>query len=66
MELSQRITELTEDLEELRSERTMLLNQLNCTDDKEVRKVKTSVSNMKDSLKDLEAKSANKKSSKNL
>ena len=56
MELSQRITELTEDLEELRSERTMLLNQLDCADDKEVRKVKTSVSNMKDSLKDLDAK----------
>lgn len=51
MELSQHITELTEDLEELRSERTMLLNQLNCTDDKEVKKVKTSVSNMRDSLK---------------
>ena len=56
MELSQHITELTEDLEELRSERTMLLNQLDCADDKEVRKVKTSVSNMKDSLKDLDAK----------
>jgi len=56
MELSQRITELTEDLEELRSERTMLLNQLDCADDKEVKKVKTSVSNMRDSLKILEAK----------
>ena len=56
MELSQRITELTEDLEELRSERTMLLNQLDCTDDKDVKKVKTSVSNMRDSLKNLEAK----------
>ena len=56
MELSQRITELTEDLEELRSERTMLLNQLDCADDKEVKKVKTSVSTMKDTLKNLEAK----------
>ena len=56
MELSQRITELTEDLEELRSERTMLLNQLDCADDKDVKKVKTSVSNMRDSLKSLEAK----------
>lgn len=56
MELSQRITELTEDLEELRSERTMLLNQLDCADDKEVKKVKTSVSNMRDSLKKLEDK----------
>lgn len=36
MELSQRIAELTEDLEELCSERTMLLNQLDCADDKEV------------------------------
>ena len=44
MELSQRIAELTEDLEELCSERTMLLNQLDCADDKEVKKVKTSVS----------------------
>lgn len=56
MELSQCITELTEDLEELRSERTMLLNQLDCADDKEVKKVKTSVSTMKDTLKNLEAK----------
>ena len=56
MELSQRIAELTEDLEELRSERTMLLNQLDCADDKEVKKVKTSVSTMKDTLKNLEAK----------
>lgn len=55
MELSQRITELTEDLEELRSEKAMLLNNLDCADDKEVNKVKTSVSNMKDTLKNLEA-----------
>lgn len=43
-------------MEELRSERTMLLNQLDCADDKKVNKVKTSVSNMKDTLKNLEAK----------
>ena len=55
MELSQRITELTEDLEELRSEKAMLLSNLDCADDKEVKKVKTSVSNMKDTLKNLEA-----------
>ena len=42
-------------MEELRSERTMLLNQLDCADDKKVNKVKTSVSNMKDTLKNLEA-----------
>ena len=53
--LSQRITELTEELEELRSEKAMLLNNLDCADDKEVNKVKTSVSNMKDTLKNLEA-----------
>lgn len=55
MELSQRITELTEELEELRSEKAMLLNNLDCADDKEVNKVKTSISNMKDTLKNLEA-----------
>ena len=55
MELSQRITELTEELEELRSEKAMLLNNLDCADDKEVNKVKTSVSNMQDTLKNLEA-----------
>lgn len=55
MELSQHITELTEDLEELHSERTILLNSLDCADDKEVRKVSASVSNMKDTLKNLEA-----------
>ena len=54
-ELSQRITELTEDLEELRSEKAMLLNNLDCADDKEVKKVRTSVSNMKDTLETLEA-----------
>ena len=53
-ELSQRITELTEDLEELRSEKAMILNNLDCADDKAVNKVKTSVSNMKDTLKNLE------------
>lgn len=55
MELSQCITELTEDLEELRSEKSMLLSNLDCADDKEVNKVRTSVSNMKDTLKNLEA-----------
>ena len=54
-ELSQRITELTEDLEELRSEKAMILNNLDCSDDKAINKVKTSVSNMKDTLKNLEA-----------
>ena len=54
-ELSQRITELTEDLEELRSEKAMLLNNLDCADDKEVKKVRTSVSNMKGTLETLEA-----------
>ena len=54
-ELSQRIAELTEDLEELRSEKAMLLNNLDCTDDKEVKKVRTSVSNMKGTLEALEA-----------
>ena len=53
--LSQRITELTEDLEELRSEKAMLLNNLDCADDKEVMKVRTSVSNMKGTLDTLEA-----------
>lgn len=55
MELSQCITELTEDLEELRSEKSMLLSNLDCADDKEVNIVRTSVSNMKDTLKNLEA-----------
>lgn len=54
-ELSQRITELTEDLEELRSEKAMLLNNLDCADDKQVKKVRTSVSNMKGTLETLEA-----------
>lgn len=55
MELSQRITKRTEDLEELRSEQTMILNSLGCADDPAVKKVKTSVSTMKDTLKNLEA-----------
>ena len=32
-ELAQKITALTEDIEELKSEKTLLLNQLDCTDD---------------------------------
>ena len=42
-------------MEELRSEKALLLNILDCADDREVKKVRTSVSNMKGTLETLEA-----------
>lgn len=53
MELSKRITELTEDLEELRSEIKPILNSLNCEDHKEVSALKTEVAEMETSCKKL-------------
>ena len=52
--LSRRITELTESLEELRSEKSMLLNALDCADDYDVAKAKTSASSMKSMIAKLD------------
>ena len=52
-EMTQKITVLTEDIEELKSEKTLLLNQLACADDHGVTEAKQSVSSMESSLEKL-------------
>ena len=52
-ELSRRIAELTEDLEELKSEKDMLLHSLECSDDASIAAVKKDISTMETALKKL-------------
>ena len=52
-ELSRRIAELTEDLEELKSEKDMLLHSLECSDDAGIAAVKKDISAMQAALKKL-------------
>ena len=52
-ELSRRIAELTEELEELKSEKDMLLHSLECTDDAGIAAVKKDISAMEATLKKL-------------
>ena len=52
-ELSRRIAELTEDLEELKSEKDMLLHSLECSDDAGIAAVKKDISTMQAALKKL-------------
>ena len=52
-ELSRHIAELTEDLEELKSEKDMLLNTLECSDDAGIAVVKKDISTMETALKKL-------------
>ena len=52
-ELSRRIAELTEELEELKSEKDMLLHSLECTDDAGITAVKKDISAMEATLKKL-------------
>ena len=53
-DLSRRIAELTEDLEELKSEKSALLNMLDCADDAGISDVKKQISTMETALKNLE------------
>lgn len=53
-DLSRRIAELTEELEELKSEKEVLLNTLDCADDAGVSDVKKEISTMEAALKKLE------------
>lgn len=53
-DLSQRIAELTEELEELKSEKSALLNTLDCADDTGVSDVKKQIATMETALKNLE------------
>ena len=52
-ELSRRIAELTEELEELKSEKDLLLHSLECSDDASITAVKKDVSTMEAALKKL-------------
>ena len=52
--LSAKVAKLTEDIEELKSEKAMLLNQLDCTDDKGIVTVKKSIAAAEASLSNLE------------
>ena len=52
-ELSRRIAELTEELEELKSEKDMLLHSLECADDAGIATVKKDISTMEAPLKKL-------------
>lgn len=53
-DLSRRIAELTEELEELKSEKTALLNTLDCADDAGISDVKKQIATMETALKNLE------------
>ena len=52
-ELAQKIAGLTEDIEELKSEKALLLNQLNCTDDHGMNEIKQYITSMESSLETL-------------
>lgn len=52
-DLAKQIAELTEDLEELKSEKTMLLSSFDCSEDTGIAEVKKSVSAMEENLKRL-------------
>ena len=51
--LAKKIAELTEDLEELKSEKTMLLSSFDCSEDTGIAEVKKSVAAMEENLKRL-------------
>ena len=52
-ELSRRITELTEEVEELKSEKDKLLHSLECSDDAGIATVKKDISTLETALKKL-------------
>ena len=54
MTCPRRIAELTEELEELKSEKAALLNALDCTDDVGISDVKKQIATMETALKNLE------------
>ncbi len=52
-ELAQKIADLTEDIEELKSEKALLLNQFNCADDHGMDEIKQHIASMESSLETL-------------
>ena len=57
-DLTRRIAELTEELEELKTEKEMLLRSLDCADDIGISSVKKDIAAMESALKKLEAQEA--------
>ena len=57
-DLSRRIAELTEELEELKTEKEMLLRSLDCADDTGISSIKKDIAAMESALKKLEAQEA--------
>ena len=53
-DLSRQITELTEKIEELKSEKLRLLNELKCADDKDIPKVQSEIAKIESTLATLE------------
>ena len=53
-ELTQKIVALTEDIEELKGEKILLLNELDCTDDHDMAEVKRRVASMESSMTKLD------------
>ena len=51
--MAQKITGLTEDIEELKNEKALLLNQFNCADDHGMDKIKQHIASMESSLETL-------------
>ncbi len=52
-ELAQKISGLTEDIEELKSEKALLLNQFNCADAHDITEIKQCIASMESSLETL-------------
>ena len=57
-DLARRIAELTEELEELQTEKEMLLRSLDCADDTGISSIKKDIAAMESALKKLEAQEA--------
>jgi len=53
-ELAQKIATMTEDVEELKSEKVLLLNQFNCADDHGMTEVKQRITSMESSMEKLD------------
>lgn len=57
-DFARRITELTEEIEELKSEKARLLRAMECADDKELSKVNNTLSKMESALTELDKREA--------
>ena len=58
-ELAQKIATLTEDIEKLKSEKVLMLNQFNCADNHGMDKIKQHIASMESSLETLNQQEEN-------